>query len=513
MTRSVRVAVAAPHPAALDAARTAVAAGGGAIDAALAAAGALTVVYPHQCSVGGDVIALVRDGRSGTTTAVVSAGAAPRAIDVAALQSAGDRMPPAGPLTVTVPGAVAGWQALHGLGARLAFEELVQPAIHLARAGAEVSSGLARAIRQRAAVIDADPGLGALVRPGGRALAEGQRFCQPALATTLSSIAADPGGFYTGELSARVAAGLAALGSPLTEADLAAHGVEITDALRRDIGGARWSVAPPPSQGAALLATLAGAGARPGPGGLVRAARSAELRRDAHLGDPRGGRVDLAALLDGTDVAPGVPTGAKPAGDTVAITAVDETGTAVSLIMSVFQSFGSGLLDPGTGIVFHNRGSAFSLDPAHPGCLRAGVRPPHTLCPVLVEAGGPDDGTVVALGCQGGRAQAWILAQLAGEVVTTDDPAALLGRPRWVIGSRDLGLDAPGMKLEPGAPEEAAEAATDLALQVHRWDGPDDEAGHAQLARLRPGRHGPDRNGVVLDAASDPRADGDGVVL
>jgi oxamate amidohydrolase len=508
MARANRVAVAAPHGAALEAARAAVAAGGGAIDAAIAGAAALAVAYPHQCSVGGDMIALVHDGGSAETTAVVSVGAAPSAIDVETLRAEGDRMPASGPLTVTVPGAVAGWHALHGAGARVEFGDLMQSAIRLAREGTEVSPGMARAIHQRATVIDADPGLAALVRPGGRPLAAGEPIQQPALETTLESIAEDPEGYYTGDLARRVAAGLRALGSPISVEDLAAHRVDLTAPLTGEIGGARWSVAPPPSQGAALLGTLTAAGSSPDPAALVRAARSAELRRDAHLGDPRGGPIDLEALLGSADVPAGMPTGAKPAGDTVAVTAVDDSGTAVSLIMSVFQSFGSGLLDPDTGIVFHNRGSAFSLDPTHPGVVRPGIRPPHTLSPALVETGDADTATLVALGCQGGRAQAWILAQLASEVATTRDPVGLLGRPRWVIGARDLGLDRPGIKLEPGAPEDAAVAATELGLAVHRWDAPDDEAGHAQLARLRLGLHGP-----VLDAASDPRADGDGVVL
>lgn len=495
---SSRVAVAAPHPAALDAAAEVVGAGGSAVDAATAAAAALAVVYPHQCAVGGDLIAVVRPGGIEGCRAVISAGAAAGSIDVDALRAASARMPAEGPLSVTVPGAVAGWRELSRRWGRLPLADLLRSAIGLARDGAEVSPGLARSISHRAAAIDADAGLSALLRPGGRPLVEGNRIVQPALAETLESIAADPDGFYAGELGSRIANGLAGLGSPVGTDDLTAHKVEVTDPLQVEVDGARWSVAPPPSQGAALLATLLGAGRSPAD--LVRSARTAELRRDAFLGDPRGGPVDVQALLGRGGDPAGLPGGAKPAGDTVAVTAVDADGAAVSLIMSVFQTFGSGLLDPRTGVLFHNRGSAFSLDPAHPGVVRPGARPPHTLCPAIVES----DGATVALGCQGGRAQAWILAQVAAEISTTADPAGLLGRPRWVIGSRDLGMDAPAMKLEPGVPEEAAEAAEALGLTVHRWSRLEDDAGHVQVARLR---HG------VLDAASDPRADGRGAVL
>jgi len=496
-----QVALAAPHPAALDAARQMVRAGGGAVDAAIAAAAALAVVYPHQTSVGGDLVALVRDGASGSVDAVLSAGAAPMGIDPAELRAAGERMPPGGPLSVTVPGVVDGWRALSQRWGRLPWADLLDPAIELARSGAIAAPGLVRAIAQRSAVIDADPGLSSLVRPGGATLRAGDTFRQPALAGTLEEIARRPRDFYDGPLAARIAGALAAFGSPMAADDLAAHRARLVPSLAVQVGGRRWSVAPPPTQGVALLATLLSAGGG-GAGALVRSARAAELRRDAHLADPgteAGAPSGLDRFLDG-GVPPAALAGtARPAGDTVAVTAVDADGTAVSLISSVFQSFGSGLLDPETGVLFHNRGSAFSLDPAHPAMLRPGARPPHTLCPAVVES----DGAVVALGCQGGRAQAWILSQIA-DGVDADDLDAVLRRPRWVIGSRDLGLAVPGMKAEPGVDSAATGAAEDLGLEVHHWSRLEDEAGHVQVARSRDG---------ALDAASDPRADGSAGLL
>jgi Gamma-glutamyltransferase len=497
-TKAHSVAVAAPHQAAVDAAAEAVAAGGSPADAAVAAAAVLAVVYPHQCSLGGDLIALARPAGTGEVHAVLSAGAAPRNIDVAALRAASDRMPPGGPLSVTVPGAVAGLREISRRWGQLAWADLLRSAIRLARDGAPVSAGMARAIRSRAEVLDRDPGLAALVRPGGRSLSEGERFVQPALARTLERVAEDPDGFYRGALAADAAAGLAALGSPVDADDLAAHEAEVTRPLTAERAGSRWFVAPPPSQGALFLAALTGAPDGT-PAALVRSARAAELARDAHLGDPRGGPIDVDALLAGRSE----PGAAHPvpvaAGDTVAVTAVGTDGTAVSLIMSVYQSFGAGIMDPATGLIFHNRGSAFRLEAGHPGVVGPGVRPPHTLCPVIGEA----DGIVVALGCQGGRAQPWILAQVADGTVTSDDLTGLVGRPRWVIGSRELGRQRPTLMAEPGAPEAAAEAARELGLDVAAWPGPDDDAGHVQVARVR---------GGILDAASDPRADGRAVV-
>jgi oxamate amidohydrolase len=484
-----RIAVAAPHTAGVEAARAVVERGGNALDAALAAAAALTVVYPHQCSVGGDLVALVRPP-DGPTRAVLSIGAAARALDVAALREVGERMPPGGPLTVTVPGVVAGWAAVHGLGARLGLDALLAPAVALAERGVPVSPGLARAISARSEVVRADPGLAALLLDGERPR---DVLHQPALAATLTAIGNDWRSFYTGPL----VAGLARLGSPLTAADLTAHEAELAEPLRRRARGASWLVAPPPTQGAALLAVLLADGSP-----LV-AARRAEQRRDALLGDPRCGPVDLDALLLESDVdVAALAPGPKPGGDTVAVTAVGADGTAVALIQSVFQSFGAGLLEPGTGVVLHNRGSAFSLDPAHPGVARPGARPPHTLCPALAE----HDGGVLALGCQGGRAQAWILSQVAADLLGGADPDAVLARPRWVIGARDLGHAIPTLVLEPGVPgaAELEGTAGELGLAVVHEPGLHDDAGHVQVAGLAEGR---------LAAASDPRADGAAVIL
>jgi oxamate amidohydrolase len=485
-----RLAIAAPHTAGVDAARTVAERGGNALDAALAAAAALTVVYPHQCSVGGDLVALVRPPGGGPTRAVLSIGAAPRALDVAALRAAGERMPPGGPQTVTVPGVVAGWAAVHGLGARLGLDVLLAPAVALAEQGTPVSSGLARAIAARAEGVRTDPGLAALLLDGERPR---ELLHQPALAATLAAIGDDWRSFYRGP----IVAGLARLGCPLTAADLADHEAELAEPLRRRALGASWAVAPPPTQGASLLAVLTPDGPP-----LV-AARRAEERRDALLGDPRCGPVDLDALLLASEVdVTALAPGPKPAGDTAAVTAVDADGTAVALIQSVFQSFGAGLLEPATGVVLHNRGSAFSLDPAHPGVARPRARPPHTLCPALAE----QDDAVVALGCQGGRAQAWILSQVAADLLAGADPAAVLARPRWVIGSRDLGHPGPTLVLEPGVPgaAELERTAADLGLAVVGEPALHDDAGHVQVARLARGR---------LEAASDMRADGSAALL
>ncbi|MCY1139735.1 gamma-glutamyltransferase [Actinoplanes sp. Pm04-4] len=452
------VAVAAPHPAAVEAARAVVGDGGNAFDAALAAAGALAVVYPHQCSVGGDLVAMVR-AAGAPVRAVVSVGAAGRDAYV-------ERMPLRGPQTVTVPGVVAGWAAVQALGARLPLSQLLAPAVQLAVDGVEISAGLRTAISAAADVVRADPGLAGVML--------GPTLVQPALARTLDEIGRDWRSFYANE---RLIAGLKALGVTLSADDFGAHSAEVVEPLRRTVGEVTWHAAPPPVQGATFLAVA-------GSPSLLADSRRAQAARNALLGDPRGGPISVDGLLlrtrEAFDLASEPP---KPTGDTVAVTAVDDEGNAVTLIQSVFESFGAGLLEPGTGVLLHNRGTSFSLDPAHPAHLKPGVRPPHTLCPTIALT----SGGVVALGCQGGRAQPWILAQLAPDVFTAD-PADLVTRPRWILRGDDLILE-PGVPL-PGDP---------TGLTVTTTAGPHDEAGHVQLSRLHAG---------VLEAGSDPRADG-----
>jgi gamma-glutamyltranspeptidase len=469
----VSVAVAAPHPAALAAARHAVTAGGGAVDAAVAAAVALTVVYPHQCSLGGDLVALVRRP-SGQVDAVLSIGAA--AASVARVEAEG-------PHSVTVPGVVAGWSALGA--ARL--PAALRYAAGLAEDGCPVSAGLARAIADREKAILADPGLRVLLTRDDRPLREGELMRQPRLAQSLRSLAENPRAFYSGPVGDALVAFLRRAGSRLSRSDFAGHEAEATGPLAVEADGVRWYAAPPPSQGATALAILAGTGA----GDLIERSRRACAARDRLLGDPRGGPVDLPGLL--RPVGEGGCAEVPPAaGDTVAITAVDDGGWAITLIQSVYQSFGAGLCDPATGIVLHNRASAFSRSDGHPARFGPGLRPPHTLCPLI----GDGPGMLLAVGCQGGRAQAQILGQVAPALLG-EDLAAVLARPRWAFGGRELGFATETLLAEPGAP-------TTTSLPVHVTAGRHDDVGHVQAARWSAGR---------LTAAADPRADGQGAII
>ncbi|WP_116951394.1 gamma-glutamyltransferase [Jiangella endophytica] len=501
------VALAAPHREAVAAGRRAAEEGGNALDAALAAAVMLTVVYPHQCALGGDLVALVRSP-AGDTTAVVAAGAAPR--EIGRSSPAWTAMPRQGVHAVTVPGIVAGWAELARLGALRPLGAAFAAAAATAENGSPVSAGLERALDARREAVLADPGLRSVFAAGGEPLRRGSPLRQPALAATLRRLARVPRDLYDGETAAALVSMLRARGGTHTVADFAAYRPETSRAVTRDVAGRAWSVAPPPSVGPVLVgvgrAVADATAGGPDPARLIDAVVSGAAARAAYLGDPRVGAVDLQRLLrlDAVAVAGGRPE-PRASGDTVAVTATDDTGWSVAVVQSVFQSFGSGLLEPDTGIVLHNRGAAFSLDPSSPARLAPGARPPHTLCPVIVHA---EEATVVA-GCQGGRAQPWILAQVLPALADPAQPLGdVLARPRWVIGDADLGHAEPTLVAEPGVDDDVAAAASAAGLPIHRFPGPADAAGHVQVVRRL------DRSATLtLEAASDPRADGAGVVV
>jgi gamma-glutamyltranspeptidase/glutathione hydrolase len=183
----------------------------------------------------------------------------------------------------------------------------------------------------------------------------------------------------------------------------------------------------------------------------------------------------------------------------VAVVAMDADGFAVSLIQSVFHVFGSGLLEPETGLVLHNRGACFSLDQDSPNLIEPGKRPAHTLMPVLVRERGE---LVGAHGTMGGRAQPQIHTHLLLSLDQGGSPAESLAAPRWVVGSSlDLAAPVDRVYAEPGVAAEALESIAAAGFELARLDELDDEVGHGQIVRRLAPR------GTLL-AATDPRCDG-----
>jgi gamma-glutamyltranspeptidase len=443
------LAVATPHHDATAAGERALAAGGNAIDAALAAAAVLTVVYPHNCALGGDLFALVRSP-GGHVTNVNASGPAGSLATTDGLSE----MPHKGPLTVTVPGLVAGWGALHAAGAALPWSAALDDALTLA-GGVAVSRSLAGAI---AGADLSDPGMRAVF--GG--LTEGGTLAQPALAETLSQLAAGgPERFYSGPLAARWLSGIA--DAFLTADDVAGYVPEIGEPLRARFRGLDVLTSPPNSTGVLLLEALTAleAAKLSDPLGADAAALAAIFRagleeRDRSLGDPRA-------------------AAARPTGDTVAVVAVDDEGRAVSLIQSLFAWFGAGILEPSTGVLLHNRGAMFSLEPGHPNELSPGRRPAHTLMPVLVERAGELLGV---LGTMGGKVHAQIHAQVLLHLLDGASPQEAVDAPRWIVGGMELGESDDTIRVEAGARAVLPDAVT-----VARGD---ELFGHAQAIWLDP---------------------------
>jgi len=510
-----RWAIATPHTLATQAGAEAFERGGNAIDAALAAAATLAVVYPHMCGVGGDLFALVQRP-DGAVTAVNSSGRAPAAADADRVRevTGGHVMPARGPYSVTVPGAAAGWRALHGQGAALDWTTAFERALVHAREGAPVAAGLAETLAEDPALAE-DPGMAALFFPGGSPLGTGATFAQPALAATLTAIATEgPDVLYRGEVGRRYAAGLAAAGVPIVPGDLEAHRADLLPPLRGRYRDLDVSVVPPNSQGFVLLQALAlveRLGIDPDPFGpdapiLARIFSTTAADRDRHLADPARMVVHPSTLLDDghlAGLADEVRTGGEPemprspSGDTIALVTADTEGHAVSLIQSLFDGFGSGILEPSTGIVAHDRGGCFTLEPGHPNELRGGARPAHTLMPALVHREGRLAGVA---GTMGGYAQPQINAMT---VIRSFDlamePGDAVATPRWLVNGMDPSSETPAVTVEADVPTATTEALREGGFEVDTVGVRDGSVGHAHLIRVTEGG---------LAAGSDPRADG-----
>ena len=510
-------AIASPHTLATQAGAVAFERGGNAIDAALAAATTLAVSYPQACGVGGDLFALVQRP-SGEVVAINASGRAPKGTDIRAARSAGNgQMPRKGPLTVTVPGAVSGWEALHNQGATLPWKDAFSQAIAFAHGGVVISRGLAASLAADEGSKAADPGLGAIFFPDGLALSIGELFRQPALGETLLAIAAQgSSALYEGEVGRRFVEGLRAVGCPISAEDLEAHRADLLSPLRGRYRDLDVLVVPPNSQGFVLLEILAAVerlGIDPDPFGPDAAAlalvlRAAATDRDLHLSDADRMRIHPSTLLEDGHIAalcddvrrgtvdPAPPPGPSGGSDTAALVTADSQGHAVSLIQSLYEGFGSGILEPLTGIVAHNRGACFSLEPGHPNELAPGVRPAHTLMPVLAQREGRP---FIVAGTMGGHAQPQINAMTIVRALDLGlSPGDAVAAPRWLSAAMEPEVAEPYVVAESGVPAATLEALSRGGFRVEATPT-DGSTGHAHMILITE---------EGLQSGSDPRADG-----
>jgi gamma-glutamyltranspeptidase / glutathione hydrolase len=512
--------------------------GGNAIDAAVTAAAVLSVTEPTMTGIGGDLFAIVYDVKTGKLYGLNASGRAPAAATVDAFRKRGlDDIPGRGPLSVSVPGAVDGWAQLMQRFGTMTLARILEPAIAYARDGYAVTPVIAEQWQSAEDTLAKDPAAAATFLIGGRAPQAGEIFANPKLAATLQTLGR--GGrdaFYRGVIAQAIAADMAKREGFLTADDLAAHRSDWVDPISTSYRGHAVYELPPNTQGFAALEMLnlleAYDVASMGHNSaaylhlLIEAKKIAFADRDAYLADPGSVPDSLLRRLISKEYAeqrrkeinlskagvyaPGLraseaggqrsavrdvdnnPLGPGPwplaSGDTVYLTVADKHGNVISLIQSLFNTFGAGIVAGDTGIALHNRGSLFSLSASHPNAIGPGKRPFHTLVPGMVMK---DGRPWLSFGVMGGDHQAQGHVQVLLNLIDFKmDVQAAGDAPRFNHGAR--------LALEDGIAETARET---LAAMGH-------------LLAERGGTHGGyqailiDPRTRVLSGGSDRRKDG-----
>ncbi|ETX28632.1 gamma-glutamyltransferase [Roseivivax isoporae] len=510
---AVNAMAASSHPLATEAALHVLRDGGSAMDAAIAGSAVMAVVEPQMTGIGGDCFALVAPAGHGAVVAFNGSGRAPAAATPEALAAEGlDAIAIDSVHSVTLPGAIDGWFRLHARFGRLDMARLLAPAIAQARDGYPVHARVAADWRRATGHLARRDATRAAFLPGGRAPAEGDLHRQPALARTLETIARQgPGGFYGGAVAAAMTRTLRTHGGLHTEEDF--HGVagDFVAPLSTGYRGRTVHQVPPNNQGLTalmmlnLLERFDVAALRPGSAARlhleIETARLAYAMRDRHIAEAGAMQVDpqeilskdLAATLAARLSPDTAMTDVEPLGlrtsDTVYMTVVDRDGCAVSFINSIFDSFGSGILCPETGVLFQNRGHSFTLDPSHPNVLAPGKRPMHTIMPGMVtEDGRP----VLSFGVMGGDYQPIGQARVI---------SALWDHGMGLQEALDMARVFPqddAVEIERSVTPDAARG---LADRGHTLRVATDPLGGAQAILV-------DHARGILTGASDPRKDG-----
>lgn len=421
------------HHLASRAADEALKAGGSLIDAMIAASAMLGVALPHTSSLGGCAMMLYFDAASGKVHALNGSGRAPLAAEPALFP---DGLPQRGSRSWLTPTLVRFWARAHERFGRLPWHSLFEPAIAGAREGLGCSEELGRNLRLAGDQVLHQPGFRQAFGASGGLLGSGELFVQPCMARVLEEVArqGEPG-FYQGWVAASMLEFSRSTGGLLTAEDLAQTQADWVDALAHDANGACVHVMPPNSSGWLMLEQLANRTTLPDP--VSRISQDILMAIDiiARKNDAparAGAAASSVSHGDGGSAYPvRRPHSCEP-GDTTGFVGVDAGGNAVSMLQSVFQPFGSGCVDPGTGVLFNNRMYDFSLDPGSANCLEPRKRPVHTLNPYLVLKRGA---AYVAGASPGGVSQTTTGFQILRELL--DGPsslAAAVRRPRWSLG-------------------------------------------------------------------------------
>lgn len=523
--RGMQGAVSADHPLAAQAGLRVLQEGGNATDAIIAMAGVLAVVRPHMNGIGGDAFGLFYDGDSGAITALNASGRAGALATPEFFAAAGvNRIPGTGALSVSVPGAVAGWVDAHDRYGTMDFQSLLAPAIDFARNGFPVSTRLAADFQEQGRSLNLSAQN--LYLPNGSPPAVGTLLKNAALAVSLDTIAREgKAGYYHGTIAKRLAAFISEQGGHLRASDFATHTSTWVEPLRGNYLGHTFIVMPPNTQGLAQLALMEmskshsiqslGHNTAQYLHTLIELKKLAFADRDRWIADPDFAAVPVTELLDSTYLreraalvdARHAATSVEPgfgdevfsntdqdrddAGDTVYLTAVDRWGNAVSWIQSNFAGFGSGLLEPETGVLLHNRGSLFTLQTGHPNEVAPGKRPYHTLTPLMALY--PDGGFAFTMGTPGGDSQTQSLLQIVHNMLLFGmTPQQAIEAPRF----RSSGGVA--VAIEDRINAEVRSELETLGHRLRVIEGWTATFGGAQMIVFDPGTG-------VLTAAADPR--------
>jgi len=416
--------------------------GGNAVDAAIAANAVMALVEPHYNGIGGDLFAIYYEARTGKLYGLNAGGWAPAGLTPEFLEAKGIvRMPGGGIHSVTVPGAVAGWDAMRARFGKLPMADLLAPAIFYADDGFPVTDVIAEYWAGGAARLAAEPLAAETFLPNGRAPRAGEVFRNPRLAGTLRLIAQKgAAGFYEGKTAEAIVAVSRVKGGAMTLADLKDYKPEWVEPISTTYRGWTVSELPPNTQGIAALMMLNIMERYPIAEYRLHTAGTMHVEIEAkklayaymlrYLADPHFSNVPVTSLLDKTHAAerarlidprkaacevepsrlPGFTT--SNGGDTIYLSTIDHDGNIVSLIQSLYSSFGSGIVPPDTGVMLHNRGALFTLEPGHPNLLAGRKRPLTTLIPAFMSKGD----VKIGFGIMGGFNQAQAHAQFVSNV-------------------------------------------------------------------------------------------------
>ncbi|MEY2394207.1 MAG: gamma-glutamyltranspeptidase / glutathione hydrolase [Acidobacteriaceae bacterium] len=411
--------------------------GGSAVDAAIAANAVLGVTEPMMNGMGGDLFAIYWEAKTGKLYGLNASGWAPRGLTIAHVKARdATAMPLQGIDSVTVPGAVAGWDALHERFGKMAWKDLFQPAISYAEDGYPVPEIIAAYWKDSADWFANDPEGRRVYLPGGKPPVVGQIFQNHDLAKALRSVATHgAAAFYKGEIAGAIVKTSQSLGGTMAADDLAEFSPEWVEPISTTYRGWKVYELPPNGQGMAALEMLNIMETTPaspdGPLSVAELHKKIEAMKLAYadLGrynaDPRFAKIPVKGMLSkeyardrAKLINPGkanceVAAGAPPFSDTTYLSVVDREGNIVSLIQSNYEAFGSGIVVRGMGFVLQDRGALFSLDAASPNALAPRKRPFHTIIPAFMEHGDQH----IGFGIMGGANQPLAHAQFVSNVV------------------------------------------------------------------------------------------------